>query len=206
MLEVRNITGSRSEHRLFQDLSFQLCPEQIIYVRGANGTGKTTLLRILCGLVHPDEGQILWNGISIADRQPEFFRTMVYIGHENGIKGDLTAQENLNFSQRLTTAPSDMSPLQALERLGARALAHIPCRYLSAGQKRRVALARLLISNARLWLLDEPFTALDESARNIVSDLVAEHLQSGGMCAATSHQPLDYERFKVKEISLGANS
>lgn len=206
MLEVTNITAARSEYRLFQGLSFQVRPRQIVHVRGPNGAGKTTLLRLLCGLVRPDDGQILWDGIPISERLPEFFRALVYIGHENGMKADLTARENLHFAQRVTGAPAGLDPLRALETLGARALADIPCRFLSAGQKRRVTLARLLTSNARLWLLDEPFAALDESARAVVSDLVAEHMQSGGMCVATSHQPLDCEQFEAREINLGAKS
>lgn len=206
MLEARNIAGSRSELELFRDLSFQALPREIIYVRGPNGAGKTTLLRILCGLVRPDDGMICWDGVPLADCQSEYHQALAYVGHENGIKGDLTAIENLQFFQRINSVRSHLSATQVLDRLGILTLAHIPCRYLSAGQKRRVAMSRLLISNARLWLLDEPFTGLDETARQIVSDLVAEHLISEGMCIATSHQPLDYDRFGVKEISLGTQS
>ena len=206
MLEAQNITGSRSEQLLFWDLNFQALPREIIYVRGPNGAGKTTLLRMLCGLVRPDSGTIFWDGVPIADCESEYHRALAYIGHDNGIKGDLTALENLQFFHRIYCAPSRPSPTQALERLDTSNLAHIPCRYLSAGQKRRVAMARLLILNARLWLLDEPFSGLDESARRIVSDLVAEHLGSDGLCIATSHQPLDYEQFGAKEINLGMAS
>ena len=203
MLEVRNVTGSRSEIQLFRELSFDLQPQQLIYVRGRNGTGKTTLLRTLCGLVRADSGDILWNNVGISDCQPEYFRALTYIGHENGIKGDLTALENLHFHQRLHNSSSRHTPSQALEVLGVSSLAHIPCRYLSAGQKRRIALARLLISSTELWLLDEPFTALDDVAREVVSQIIDDHLQSNGMCIATSHQPSDFERFNVTEITLG---
>ncbi len=206
MLEARKIAGSRSEHQLFRDLSFRALPGEIIYVRGPNGAGKTTLLRMLCGLIRPDDGAIFWDGVPLADCETEFHRALAYIGHENGIKGDLTALENLQFFQRINSAHSNLSPTQVLDRLGIPTLAHIPCRYLSAGQKRRVAMARLLTSNARLWLLDEPFTGLDETARHIVSDLVAEHLASEGLCIATSHQPLDYDRFGAREITLGTRS
>ncbi len=206
MLEVRSITGSRSEQHLFRDLSFQALPREIIYVRGPNGAGKTTLLRILCGLVRPDNGTIFWDGVPLADCESEYHRSLAYVGHENGIKGDLTVIENLQFFNRINSPHSHLTPTQSLDRLGILTLAHIPCRYLSAGQKRRVAMSRLLISNARLWLLDEPFTGLDDTARRIVSDLVAEHLTSEGMCIATSHQPLDYDRFEAKEINLGTQS
>ena len=206
MLEARNITGSRGEKQLFQDLSLNIQPREIVYVRGRNGTGKTTLLKTLCGLARPDQGEILFNNVPVADCETEFRQSLIYIGHENGIKGDLTPLENLKFCHRLAAAPSNLNPTRALERLEASNLANIPSRYLSAGQKRRVALARLLITNARIWLLDEPLTALDEAARNIVSELIANHLEDDGICVATSHQPLDYGRFEVTELVLGGKT
>ena len=206
MLEARNITGSRSERQLFQDLNLEARPAQVVYIRGHNGAGKTTLLRMLCGLIRPDSGQILWNRTPIGECQPEFVGQLAYVGHENGIKGDLTPLENLDFYRRIKAGTPGISPAQALEELDAGVFSHVPCRHLSAGQQRRVALARLLVIDARLWMLDEPFTALDSSAREIISNLIARHLESDGLCVATSHQPLDYRQFSVAEITLGTAS
>ncbi|MDE0308765.1 MAG: cytochrome c biogenesis heme-transporting ATPase CcmA [Acidiferrobacterales bacterium] len=206
MLEVRDLKGTRSDLELFRDLSFQALPGEVVYVRGSNGAGKTTLLRMLCGLIRPDEGTVFWGGVSLTDCEAEFHRALAYVGHDNGIKGDLTPVENLKFFHQVNSTDPRVSLTQALDRLGIASLAHIPCRYLSAGQKRRVALARLVISNARLWLLDEPFTGLDETARQMVSGLVAEHLTSEGLCIATSHQPVDFDRFRTNEIHLGTLS
>ena len=203
MLEVRDLMGVRSERRLFENLSFSVQENELLYFSGRNGSGKTTLLRILCGLARPETGEILWHGVHIEEIETEYAQSLVYVGHENGIKGDLTVIENLAFDRVLRGNPTMQTAHEILDRLGIERYAQIPCRYLSAGQKRRVALARLQVSNARLWLLDEPFTALDEPTQEIIIDWLSAHLESGGICITTSHQPINWNRLNVREIKLG---
>ena len=203
MFEVRDLVGVRSERRLFENLSFSVRENELLYISGRNGSGKTTLLRILCGLARPESGEILWHGVQIEEIETEYAQSLVYVGHENGIKGDLTVIENLAFDRVLRGNPTIQTAHKILDRLGIERYAQIPCRYLSAGQKRRVALARLQVSNARLWLLDEPFTALDEPTQEIIIDWLSAHLESGGICITTSHQPINWSRLNASEIKLG---
>ncbi len=202
MLEVRNLTGQRDELRLFENLSFTVQAGQLLYIRGKNGAGKTTLIRILCGLIPPSQGEILWNGVAIKEDTTQFRQTMVYVGHENGIKGDLTALENLNFFRNIHQSSTSLSAIDSLEQLGIVKLAQIPCRLLSAGQKRRVSLSKLPGSAAKLWLLDEPLTALDVSGQQTIVELIRTHLAKDGICVVTSHQDLDWGAINLNEIHL----
>ena len=188
MLEVNKLTAVRDERPLFRNIEFSVRGHEILHIQGRNGAGKTTLLRMLCGLRRPDSGEIWWKGTKIDEIAEDYNRSFVYVGHENGIKADLTAYENLAFDRALGNSAS-LTPIpEILKRFGIARYVNVPSRYLSAGQKRRVALARLLLSDARLWLLDEPLTALDEPAQNILYDLMDAHLEAGGLCIATSHQ------------------
>jgi heme exporter protein A len=178
----------RHDRTLFDALSFTLNDGEILQVEGANGSGKTSLLRMLCGLVQPDEGMILWDGADIGEDRAEFLTEALYIGHAHGVKEELTPRENLRFAQALGPA-GHTSTEAALARVGLYGYEDVPARMLSAGQRRRVALARLLVRAARLWVLDEPFTALDRVGRELVETLLAAHIERGGLAVLTTHQP-----------------
>lgn len=203
MLEVSNLACSRGDHRLFSGLSFTLRPGEIMQVQGENGSGKTTLLRTLCGFVSADAGDIFWNGAPVASLAEEFDADILYLGHLNAIKDDLSALENLQISAALAGKPlTDVAVKSALRRLGLKGRELLPCKVLSQGQRRRVALARLLVSEARLWILDEPLAALDVGAVSMIQGLIAEHLSDGGMAIFTTHQPLQVEGMEVRTLSL----
>ena len=202
MLDVQKLSVVRDERCLFKNLSFSVRYGQLLYVRGRNGAGKTTLMRTLCGFIRPGAGEILWNGSAIQRDMIDFRRSLVYIGHENAIKGDLTVLENLVFYRTLHEVSSRTAAFDGLEQLGIARLAHVPCRFLSAGQKRRVALSRLHGSRAKLWLLDEPFAALDASGQQTVAGLIAEHLANGGLGVVTSHQDADWGQVNLQEFNL----
>ncbi len=203
MLQINNITGVRGDRLLFKNLSFAVNEGELLLIKGRNGAGKTSLLRLICGLAAPETGDIFWNNESITKIRPEYFRALIYIGHDNGVNLDLTIRENLEFHRSLKACPSKNQIPEILEQLGIARYLDVPCRFLSAGQKRRVALARLMISDAKLWLLDEPFNSLDEQALNAVVGFVSDSLDRGGMCLATSHQAIDWGDTKVSEILLG---
>ena len=202
MLEVQKLSVVRDERCLFKNLSFSVPNGQLLYVRGRNGAGKTTLIRTLCGFIRPGAGEIRWNGSAIGQDATEFRRSLAYVGHENGIKGDLTVLENLVFYRTLHNVSARTDALDGLEQLGVAQLAHIPCRFLSAGQKRRVALSRLHGARAKLWLLDEPFAALDASGQRTAADLLAGHLAKGGIGVVTSHQDADWGPVNLQELHL----
>lgn len=179
-LSVRDLACRRGERVLFSGLDFDLAGGQWLHVRGANGVGKSTLLRTLAGLAAPVAGCVNWND----DGE---FRAL-YLGHQAPLKRELTAQENLFFG-----IPGDTSShgiTAALTRVGLKGRMHVPARFLSEGQKRRVALARLLLQPASLWLLDEPQNGLDSEGVELLGQVVGAHLASGGMAVVTSHQPL----------------
>src|SRR3989338_8765387 len=203
MLEVSNLACSRGDHRLFSGLSFMLHPGQIMQVQGANGSGKTSLLRTLCGFMMPDEGDIVWRGESIRELDEEYYAEMLYLGHLNAIKDELSALENLQISAGLSGIELDeKEALAALRRMGLRGRERLPTKVLSQGQRRRVALARLLVSDAKLWVLDEPLTALDVGDVTLIQELVAEHLTRQGMVIFTTHQPLQVAGVEMCSLSL----
>ena len=203
MLEVSNLACSRGDHRLFSGLSFTLQSGEIMQVQGENGSGKTTLLRTLCGFVAADEGSISWNNVPVSRLGEEFHAQMLYLGHLNAIKDDLSALENLKISAALAGKPlTDATVKSVLRRLGLKGRELLPCKVLSQGQRRRVALARLLASEARLWILDEPLAALDVRAVSLIQELIAEHLSRGGMAIFTTHQPLQVDGMVVRTLAL----
>ncbi len=203
MLEVSNLACSRGDHRLFSGLSFVLHPGQIMQVQGANGSGKTSLLRTLCGFLMPDEGTISWCGKDTRELDEDYYAEVLYLGHLNAIKDELSALENLRISAGLSGIELDeKEALAALRRLGLRGRERLPAKVLSQGQRRRVALARLLVSDARLWILDEPLTALDVGAVALIQELVAEHLAREGMVIFTTHQPLEVAGVEMHGLSL----
>ena len=205
MLEVSALRCRRGERCLFSALDLRLAPGQLLHLQGSNGSGKTTLLRALCGLLHPDSGQIRWRGEPIARLSEDYYRDLLYLGHLNGIKGDLTGLENLRIASRLAGQPaSDQAAGKALSRIGLGGFEDLPCRMLSQGQKKRVALARLLLSQAPLWILDEPFAALDVGAVALLDDLIRAHVETGGLVVLTTHQTLTLAVEQRLDLNLDA--
>ena len=184
-LSVDNLACRRSGRRIFANLSFVLGPGDALAVTGRNGAGKSSLLAILSGRLRPDAGRIAIADVGEASL-PECLHA---VGHRDGLKSSLTAGENLLFAQRLLGAPR-LSPVDALERLGLGHAHDLPVAYLSAGQRRRVALARLLVCARPLWLLDEPTAALDAASQAVLAGLMAEHRAGGGLVIAATHQAL----------------
>jgi len=203
-LEVRNLSCSREDRTLFQGLNFQLTAGHAIQIEGPNGSGKTTLLRMLCGLRLPDDGEIYWNGADIAEERAAFLGDLNYIGHAHGVKGELTPLENLRVSQAMSSHTNNLSLDDALERVGLFGFEDVPSRTLSAGQRRRVALARLLINPAPLWILDEPFTAIDIQGQKQIEAMITSHVLEGGMAILTSHHPLNLSDDHLSSVSLSA--
>ncbi len=202
MLEVSNLACSRGDHRLFSGLSFTLCPGQILQIQGANGSGKTSLLRTLCGFLVPDEGSICWRGEDIQKMAEDYYAQMIYLGHLNAIKDELSALENLRISAGLAGGHlTENEALAALRRMGLKGRERLPAKVLSQGQRRRVALARLLVNDAALWILDEPLTALDVGAVALIEALIDEHLQRQGMIVFTTHQPLKVAGMEILSLS-----
>ncbi len=201
-LAARGLACWRGEHCLFRGLDLRLAPGELLHIAGRNGSGKTTLLRILCGLVQADEGEISWHGESIRHCRSEFNAALIYVGHLEGLKGELTPLENLAMDQALNVARNAADASAALAGLGLANRDDVPCRALSAGQKRRVALARLRVAEAQLWVLDEPLTALDPAGRQAVVDMLVEHARAGGMAIYTTHQPLELDGVTQRSMSL----
>jgi heme exporter protein A len=202
MLEVRNLACCRGDHRLFSELSFVLAPGQIMQIQGANGSGKTSLLRTLCGFITPEQGGVFWGGENVQDLAEDYYAQMLYLGHLNAIKDELSALENLRIAAGMSGgALSETEAISALRRMGLKGRERLPAKVLSQGQRRRVALARLLVNDAVLWVLDEPLTALDKDAVALIEALLSEHLAKSGMVIFTTHQPLHVAGLKVLSLS-----
>ncbi len=190
-LEASNLVVKRAERVLLHKLSFRLFPGTILHLRGANGSGKTSLLRVLAGLSpHGYTGELNFNGMPLQSQRYELAAALLYIGHAPGIKSSLSAKENLRWYERLSIEKPHLQAEDALAAVGLDTRIDIPCRYLSAGQQRRVALARLFQSRQGLWILDEPFTALDQAGIEALQERIMDHASSGGAIVLTSHQSL----------------
>ncbi len=201
-LSVTALASSRGERQLFEDISFDLDEGQAVQVHVVNGSGKTTLLRILCGLTLPSAGFVMWRGTDI-DGDPGPLRSeLAYVGHADGVKLELTPTENLHFTRALGENPTGQEISRILARLGLAGQEHVLTRSLSAGQRRRVALARLLVTRAVLWILDEPFTALDRKGGDTVQSMLTEHLSGGGIAVFSSHQPVSVPGHTVRGVEL----
>ena len=204
MLEAQNLCCSRGDRDLFSNLNFQLEPGTLLYVEGPNGSGKTTLLRAVCGLFMPTDGALLWQGQNTQTLAEEYRKELIYLGHHNGIKLDLSGLENLHIATVLDGDNVTEKRLwDALGEMGLAGYEDLPTRILSQGQKRRVALARLLVSNARLWILDEPFTALDIAAVGKLQSIIAKHVEQGGLVMLTTHQEVALTSGQVNKLQLG---
>ncbi len=205
MLEARKLGLWRGDRRLFDDLSFQVEPGQIVLVRGANGSGKTTLLRVLCGLTRPEHGQVHWNGNNIEKIRECYGAQLAYWGHLGGLKHDLNVIQHLQFICRLNGLDEAAVP-PLLESLSLTRCAGLPVRHLSAGQQRRAGLASLLLSSASLWIMDEPFTNMDDNGREYLLQRLQEHLDRQGMVVVAAHHELDLPESEVKRVMLGSGS
>ncbi len=204
MLDVRDLYCERDERVLFRDLSFSLHRGEVLQVKGSNGSGKTTLLRILCGLNDGYSGTIVWCGSPLAGRLDEYYSDLLYIGHRVGVNKVLTPLENLRWSSRLQQRIEDSALSAALAKVGLRGFEDSQCHTLSAGQQQRVALARLYVNQARLWLLDEPFTTLDTGGVEMLETLLREHADAGGAVLVTTHHPLKVSLLQT--LTLGQES
>jgi len=208
MLEATDLQCVRGERTLFSGLDATLRAGQLLRIAGANGSGKTSLLRILCGLLAPTRGSVRFQGTDIRRLREEFWKKLVYLGHANAIKEDLTATENLAIACALHGQKITLGELRAaLDRLRLAAGEHQSTRELSQGQRRRVALARLALSaDVPIWILDEPFTALDADAIGIVRALIAEHVARGAAVVYTTHVELEITAAVALRIDLGPAS
>lgn len=210
---VQKLSIIRGDLLLFKNLSFEINAGELLFVKGKNGSGKSTLLRTLLGLITPDEGQILWNKENINNLSIGEF--MFYLGHQNGIKEEFSPRENLNFFWNFNDNTDNENNsennknkdiiLDALKAFSIEKKHNIPCKYLSQGQKRRVALSRLVLENRPIWILDEPFVALDTLAVEKLSNLIAEHInKNNGIVILTSHQDvkININENKIKELNI----
>lgn len=204
MLTVDQLCCVRGDRVLIRDLDFALTPGELLHLKGHNGSGKTTLLRALAGLLLPESGDILWERQAIRKLREEYSRHLLFLGHLNGIKGDLTAVENLRIAATLDGYQLDETRAwEVLADIGLRGFEDLPSKHLSQGQKRRVALARLLANNAKLWILDEPFTALDVAAVELLQAVIKDHVDGGGMAVVTTHQAVGLIDQDTRSIELG---
>ncbi len=203
-LQVAGLEVQRGDRRLFTDLEFTIESGELLHVRGPNGSGKTTLLRALCGLLLPQAGEIHWNGESIRRLGEDFTRDVTYLGHLNGIKHELTGIENLRVGATLDGDQVDDEAIwDALRQIGLAGFEDLPTMVLSQGQKKRVALARLLLTGARLWILDEPFVALDIKAVALLESLIVSQVERGGIVVMTTHQEVALTSGTIRTLDLG---
>ena len=201
VLEARDITCVRGDRALFSGLDLQLSAGQCLHVRGENGVGKTSLLRLLTGLASPESGEVLWCGHAIKQQASEYHSKLLFLGHRDALKEDLSAIENLRMYAAIDgIALSEQDAFASLWRFGLKGREDLPVNCLSAGQKKRVLMARMHTRRAQVWILDEPFNALDTHAVGELQDLITEHLQGNGLVVLTSHQPLAISGLRVLDL------
>jgi len=205
MLIAQDLACLRGDRLLFKKVGFTLNAGGLMYVLGENGSGKSSLLRIVCGLLTPELGSITWQGQPIKQASEDYLANLTYVGHLNGLKDDLTAMENLQISARLAGEQvDDKAALAALTAIGIARCANLPVGVLSQGQKRRVALARLWLSHAPLWVLDEPFAALDAASVLTLATCISGHMARGGMTIITTHQDVVIDAQTTQTLRLCA--
>ena len=201
ILAAEALSCVRQDRVLFENLNFQLSAGQVLYIQGKNGAGKSSLLRLLAGLTLPEDGQILFHGKPLQQQTEFFAEQLLFIGHQSGIHPQLTALQNLAFWSALSEQ-AIADPYQLLGALGLAGLEDIPCFMLSAGQQRRVSLARLWFTNKSLWILDEPFTSLDQQLISKLEHHFLQHLSAGGVIVLTSHQALSASYPALQAVEL----
>ena len=202
MLSIHDLVCARGDRQLFSGANFELAAGEGLYVSGPNGAGKTSLLRLICGLAVPEHGEVRWGGESIRQLREDYTRNLLFLGHAAALKDELSAVENLRIGASLAGREvSDGEAMKALRLFGLKGREHLPARVLSAGQRRRVNLARMLLPDPpRLWVLDEPFTALDAKAVTQLSEVISAHLQSGGMAIFTTHQEVNFSGSTIRRV------
>ncbi len=215
MLQVIDLTAIRDERVLFESLSFDIQPGELVQIEGRNGTGKTTLLRIIAGLGHSDSGDVQWKSESVRHNREMFHEDLLFLGHQTGVKRELTAFENLKFYQSIHSRRSNLDSKQGINKqndediwrvltqVGLAGREDVPVGQLSAGQQRRVALARLWLSDHPLWILDEPLTAIDKQGLKVLESLFLNHAEQGGIVMLTTHQDMFEDNPKLRKIKLG---
>lgn len=208
VLSVKDLAIEKSDRWLFQNISFELKPNEVLHLEGENGSGKTTLLRALCGLTIADEGDIFWNDISIQKQSYDYHLQLSYVGHSDGIKQDLTVLENLRVAMVLSRSIYKVSDKkimrEILENIGLKNKQDTLAFHLSAGQRRRLAFARCLLNDSALWVLDEPLTALDVKGVAFIEQAIQAHIERGGLAVITSHQPLNIKNVRCTRLNLSA--
>lgn len=206
-LQARQLACARGKRTLFDAVDFEVAPGEALRVLGRNGSGKTSLLRLLSGLSEPLKGEVCWQGRPLSHWGCEHHRGLVYLGHHAAVKDELTAAENVQIQATLSGQPcSDAQAMAALAAIGLRARAHVPVRVLSQGQRRRVALARLALRPAKLAILDEPFNALDQESVSVLSDLLARQLDQGAVVVYTTHQDQTLAGRRHHTLNLGGET
>lgn len=204
MLEISKLTCLRGGRQLFHGVNFKVNPGDVVHVQGCNGSGKTSLLRILTGLALQDSGFVNWCDKDIRQFREEYVSNLLYLGHSPAVKDDLSVRENLKVSLRLAGIRSDDESLkEVLEKVGLAGRLTLPARVLSQGQRRRLALARLWLDNRTLWVLDEPFTALDTHAIGLLEERIEQHAAGGGMVILTTHQRPAISETYLRVLSVG---
>ncbi len=201
-LTISGLACVRGDTTLFAALDFSVAAGDVLQIQGANGSGKTSLLRLLCGLSPPAAGTIRWNGVDIAVQAEDYRCAVSYIGHRRGVSEELSPLENLEFACALHHPAAPPACRDALTALGLGRRLHTPARLLSAGQVQRTALARLMLSDAPVWILDEPFTALDSDGRAQIEQLLEQHAARGGLSVIATHQPLQLDTGRVRTLRI----
>jgi heme exporter protein A len=202
LLSASNLQLWRGERHVLRGVSCSISAGEALHVYGPNGCGKTTLLRVICGLLRAEEGEVRWQGVSIHEANSIYHADIAYLAHDTALKGDLTPVENLRYSVGLKRSLSDAEILAMLTDLGVGECAQLPSRVLSAGQRRRVALCRVLLARARFWVLDEPFTNLDATSSEQIASALATHLNNGGLALVAAHQGLELRSGRVSQLAL----
>lgn len=207
MLEIINLECVRGDRTLFKALNFRVDPGEAIELRGANGSGKTSLLRILCGLAVPADGEVRWHGTNIRHQREEYSDSIAYLAHLNGVKDEFTTIENLLVAERVAgNALTIEEGIKTLDRAGLKNQRNLAARFLSAGQRRRLALSRLFTSRARLWILDEVLTSLDDAGAQLARQLIETHLKAGGMAVIATHHDLNLSVDSVRRLDVSVGS